>query len=261
MPGVGGFVPPFSPTDLTNLKNWFVNNIAIGDTGCILWWDYNTASDGQCSSPDNAHHFTFATPQNQILTLNTYNVVGYNLPPIVFAPNNPASLLIGAMDSITTMAIFKADGQGVPAPGQVHAMQDSPSNSLISVGLGGGGSNNNLRFIVRTDNGQIINIDAGLFVGQGWKIVCWTFNFATKTARIIFDGNSFTGNNAAMDVFNFGNPTSTYYVSCNYNIAPYYAWDGQLGEFVEYTGVKTDSEINQLGNYFATKYGLTWTNI
>lgn len=156
---------------------------------------------------------------------------------------------------------MRALDQGTIPPGQAHSMQDSPSNSLISVGLGGGGSNDNLRLICRSNNGQLVNIDGGLFVGQGWQIVCWQYDVTTKTGKLIWGGNTFTGTNAAMDNLIFTNPTSVYYIGSNYNTFPYYMWEGGIGEFVEYTGIKTNSEINKLGNYFANKYSLTWINI
>jgi hypothetical protein len=158
------------------------------------------------------------------------------------------------------MGIMRADGQGTPAPGQAHALSDAPSNTHISVGLGGGGNNNNLRLICRSANGQLVNIDGGNFVGQGWKIVCWQFDWATKTGKLIIDGVINTGTNALMNQWIFS-PTYAYYLACNYAIVPYYNWVGYIGEFVEYTGIKSNADINSLGNYFAGKYGLSWTNI
>lgn len=228
--------------------------------------DYQTASNGACgiNQPNNSFVFSYnPTPppiRDLIDTLNGYNVLNQT-NVFLIVNNNPANLLIGPADSLTSIGIMRATGQGGTAPGQAHAMQDSPSNSMISVGLGGGGNNNNLRLICRTNNGQLVNIDGGNFVGTGWQIVCWQYDAVTKTGKLIWGGNTYTATNALMDIMIFTNPTSVYYLGCNYNIAPYYDWQGYLGEFVEYTGIKTNAEINQLGNYFASKYGLTWVNI
>lgn len=174
--------------------------------------------------------------------------------------NGLVNLLLAANESFTSIGILKADGQGITPPGQAHSMQDSPANSTISVGLGGGGNNNNLRLICRSDNGQLVNIDGGNFVGTGWKIVCWQYNWATFTGKLIVDGNVYTQVNNLMDAWLFTNPTSVYYIGVNYNLAPWYPWDGEIGEFVEYGDIKSNADINLLGNYFA-RYGLVWTNI
>jgi hypothetical protein len=222
--------------------------------------DYNTASNGACgiNQPNDSFRF-LAPPANQIQTLNTFNVV-QTVNPLAQA-NNPAGLLLAANDSFTSIGIMRADGQGVNPPGQAHSMQDSPANSTISVGLGGGGNNNNLRLVCRSDNGQLVNIDGGNFVGTGWQIVCWQYDWTTFTGKLIINGVTNTGTNVLMNNWVFGNPTSVYYLGCNYNIPPFFEWQGYIGEFVEYTGIKTNAQINQLGNYFANKYGLVWTNI
>ena len=228
--------------------------------------DYLTASNGACGIPQPGHAFPFngnlvpPPTYNTIATLAGYNVLG-QVNTFLLAGNDQGGLLIGAADSLTSIGIMNATGQGGTPPGQAHAMTDSPSNSHISVGLGGGGNNNNLRLICRSNNGQLVNIDGGNFVGTGWQIVCWQYDVTTKTGKLIWGGNTFTSTNALMDNMIFTNPTSNYYIGCNYNIIPYYDWQGYIGEFVEYTGLKTNTEINQLGNYFANKYGLVWTNI
>jgi len=228
--------------------------------------DYLTASNGACgiNQPNNSFVFSYnpAPPPiwDLIDTLNGYNVLDQT-NVFLINNNNQANLLLAANDSFTSIGILRANGIGSSPPGQAHAMTDAPSNSHISIGLGGGGVNNNLRLMCRSDNGQLVNIDGGLLVGQGWKIVCWQYDWTTFTGKLIVDGNIFTGTNVLMNNWLFTNPTSTYYVGCNYNIAPYYPWDGLIGEFVEYTGIKSNADINQLGNYFANKYALVWTNI
>jgi hypothetical protein len=199
-------------------------------------------------------------PPTAITILNGFNVIsiGNAFPG---ANQKGGLMLTGANENFTSIGIIRADGIGVAPPGQAHSMQDSPNPSTISLGLGGGGFNTNLRLIARSNNGQLINVDGGLFVGQGWQIVCWLYDWTTFTGKLIWGGNTFTGTNNLMDAWQFTNPASVYYIGSNYNIAPFYPWDGLIGEFVEYSGIKTNPEINQLGNYFALKYGLTWTAI
>jgi hypothetical protein len=172
-------------------------------------------------------------------------------------------MLTGANENFTAIGIMNATGVG-SAPGQppqCWSMNDNPANSLISVGLGGGGSNNNLRMICRSNNGQLININGGNFVGTGWQIVAIGFDWGTKTGKLILNGATNTGTNALMDVWAFATPTAVLHVGANYVPNPYYNWDGYYGEFVWYSGILSNAQINLLGNYLAGKYALSWTAI
>jgi hypothetical protein len=73
-------------------------------------------------------------------------------------------------------------------------------------------------------------------------------------------GNTIPATNALMDVFTYQVASRCYNLLTSNNSTAGW-WIGGLGEFFYYTDVKSIADINLLGNYFKTKYNLSWIDI
>jgi len=157
---------------------------------------------------------------------------------------------------------MRQDG-GVPATENTfHCFKPNTGNTRIELDANGAG-HDTARFLLRTNNAQLVNVLGDVIYAQGWKIICWQWDHPNKTAKLIMNGNVFSGTNLLMDDFDFQIPTSTYVIGTRQDefgnlITPL---TGKMGEFFYYSDVKSNAVINQLGNYLGNKYGLIWTNI
>jgi hypothetical protein len=163
--------------------------------------------------------------------------------------------------SFTAMGIMREDG----APTDFNCFHCFKPNTGITVLrlMAAGAAFDTLYFTVRTKNNEIINISNGVILNQGWKIVCWQWDHPNKTAKLIVNGTVVSGTNLLMDDFDFLIPVSSYVMATDQDAlgAFHYPLSGYMGEFFYYSDVKSNTVINRLGNYLATKYALVWTNI
>ena len=91
---------------------------------------------------------------------------------------------------------------------------------------------------------------------------------AIDTDYIVSARTSAAGNNAHINGINIGsNATNPNYstglslLGAQEPASPKDFFTGSMGEVIIYTGIKTDAEMNQVGNYLQNAWGISWTNI
>lgn len=115
-----------------------------------------------------------------------------------------------------------------------------------------------LNFFVRSTNGQSAQAaSTTVWNLNGWKIFVATFDYVAKTSTLYEGGNTIAVTNALMDNFVYGTP-AVYFNGGNGGVSK---WIGDIGEMFIYSDVKSTSVVNQLGNYLASEYILSWNPI
>jgi len=96
------------------------------------------------------------------------------------------------------------------------------------------------------------SLDSSISLGDEFILVCRRVsNIMTFYIGGADNGAVFSSIAGALSIQVFGNRQT----------AGSNGWEGMIGEQSFYTGSISDSELNQLGNAYATKYGLTWSDI
>ena len=246
----------FSPADLPNLFSWLKNNITQDGFGNITWInEVHPTSSGiyPLFAAGNGCTITTLNGKNVLdcpgNNFQSGNDVGGGIPSTVpiFEQSNSSFTMGGIIDST-----------GI-SNGAFHR-QSGVSNSQISLQQLITGFVQ-LSIIDETGNAILVNSPNQLSVA-GWTIIFLRFNWATKLAEFIHGGSINTDS-----LFGLGNVTFVYPDNLNgaYTLntreTVNFPYTGGIGETFYYTDVKSDSDVNDLGNYLASEYNLSWTNI
>lgn len=227
----GVVVDPGGPS-LTNLFAWYDAN----DSGTIHEGDVVGRLSGFDDKSGNGHHLTQGGLSDQPYTgSRTQN--GLNV--IDFQSANNASVTLGSSESMPNVFMMVSKADAVPG---VHFIFDS-DNSLE-------------RNSISYRSGNLYGLYAGIgTIGGvlGFVPEIITIIYTANDADIYINGNlSFSGDagDQGMQGITIGN---------HHNGG--FALDGFIGEFFMYNALISNTNINITGNYLATKWGISWTDI
>ncbi len=225
----------FLPTEISNLALW----LDASDAGTI------THSAGSVSQWDdksgNNNHVTQGTasrqPTTNSVTIGSKNAIDFD----------------GSDFMDFTAAISRTSGYTVFV---VTNVTNTNGNKVFVSGTTGS-------FAFRVDQNEqldIVRVDQVV-------VLSGTIQITAATDTIVACRSSAAGNNTIIDGVtansNATNPSytaNTDRLGAQSGITQFF-FDGSMGEIIVYTGVKTDSEVNQIGDYLASKWGTTWTGI
>lgn len=229
-------IVPFDPTQVTGLQLWYDAADAASITSAA-----NKVSQWNDKS-SNSRHATQATgaaqPSTGTLTLNSKNVIDFN--------GTTATMNITGTD--TTFAA------GYTTFGVVLRRTGAVQGAII------GGTNTGGFFwrcqaggmqqqIVRTNQAVILTETGGPAFNTPAILAVQSVTAGTT----IYNGGVADGSNATDPAYVIG-------TLANLSWLPQ-AWDGYYAELIVYTGTVSKVNMNLLGVYLATKWGVTWTPI
>lgn len=255
---IAGIAIPFTPATLGNLVNWCEpQNLAFTNppTNNNIQWD-DTIQVGEFYSGTFIQKLT--APIRDITTLNGHNVLTMLSSTVNEYVSWGITPGIENKQVYTFGGILRVDHAAV---GYAHAFRCNGlggCNGFACVRSNAG----KLEVFTRTDNNVSITVTSTTtFNGAGWQVVIVQVDLTNGTARLIENGNDLNGAAAQNGVtWNAVNGTANLL-----NVALFAGynqwWIGGLGEFFYYSDLKSNADINSLGNYLATKYGLSWVNI
>lgn len=223
----------FSPSQLTGLTGWYDPS----DTSSI------TSSGGSVSQINDksgsANHATQGTAANQPIT-GTRTINGLN--SLDFDGSNDNLVLPPAMYPLATgawtyFAVFQSD----VSSGAARIVVGSTAGT-VNHGIYGFGYN------ARQGTGQTAitpysttNADLNGHIYVGRRSGTFVEAFGDNGDY----GSLNTAADAALSAFVIGSSAST--------------MDGRLGEVIMYNRALTDAEVNQIGAYLQSKWGIAWT--
>lgn len=244
----GGGAAPFAPTDIANCAVW----IDPSDGTTI------TSSGGTCSQINdksgNSAHLTQSTsgsrPATGSRTLNSLNVLDYDGSADYMVGAWPTGL-VNDSDGATFIVVFDPDTVSVS---QQYLWSGFQGGGLISgSGIGFTGPST-YQFQAASGNG-IAAAPSSSSLGAHSGIYRRGFGSA-GTTQAIYDGNVTAGTTST----NFAVTTNGWNVGRQgFNGTLYY--DGGIAEIIVYSRAITNTEINQVGNYLASKWGISWTTV
>jgi hypothetical protein len=147
----------------------------------------------------------------------------------------------------------RASGYTAFVVGSVDSATAAPRNLI-------GGDNGSFNFrlgsttlqmqIVRTGQAVLLTGSTNTATGTPYVYYCRSVS-GGNTARLngAAEGTNATNPAYSVDVLQLGAS-----VSANFH-------DGVMGEVVIYSGDLTTAQVNQVGNYLAAKWGITWTAV
>lgn len=231
----GAVTPPaFSPSDISGLAAWYDASDTSTITqaaGLVSQWNDKSS---------NANHATQVTgalqPTTGASTINGLNVITSNATSMMYLTADISHttgytvLFVGAFnDTSLTKAVLGGSASGgfcirATAAEYLDVIRDNEAILLHSGTLAG--TSNNIMICTTSSGGNEI-FKNGVSVGSN------TTDAAYKTGT-----NKLFSESALNSKFS-----------------------GAAGELIIYRGIKNSSELNQLGNYAAAKWGIAWMDI
>lgn len=230
---VNAGVAPFSPTDIADLELW----LDASDTGTI------SSAGGLVSQwndkSGNGYNATQATgsmqPTTNLATINGLNAIrwidggGDSMHATFASLSQPNIIFVVIKQNVITGSKYVFDGGG-----------SSTRHALFLDGSG------NLDLFAGSSlNGPAASTSAA-------AIYTALYNGGSSTFRINGGTSLASGNTGSHSLNGFT-------IGARYNNVEFLSAD--IGEILIYNRNISDSEKNQVGNYLATKWGITWTNI
>jgi hypothetical protein len=237
------------PSDFPNLQNWYKQDIILvaGDT--IKWEDEQTAENISGSTG------IVANPT----LLNGLNVIQCDTSGGILGSTG---YLTGQVCPITIFGIIKSSNNGVNIS-ECFRSQGNDNDTVIRMQSN---INGTFQFFVRDNAGiSIVLTSVGTFGNDNdWTIFFCQYDTVTKTSRLCLSNSVtgselLTGTNAGIGPFTFR--TGIGYYKLTNSAAGLTPWQGSLGEFAIFNDYKTNAVLNQLGEYFADRFSLTWVNV
>ena len=237
----GGGSPAFSPADIADLELW----LDASDSSSII--QVANAVSQWSDKSGNSNHATQGTGANQpttgSVTINGLNAIDFDGTTdfMVLA----AGIYSFSNAETTSFAVFKTNA----SPADFHTFSLSGGGNRYSIGgsipdnnyrgwhgIDDGGGTSNV--IPQTTNATIglihaVGTDFNLYINGGAQVG------TTKPVQL------FTATGGGIGALFNGNEKLT----------------GNIAEIVAYSGSKSTSEINQVGNYLADKWGISWTDL
>lgn len=234
--------PPFVPTDIANLTLW----LDASDTATIT--EASNAVSAWDDKSGNANHAAQATGANQpttnTRTINSLNALDFD----------------GSTDFMTVASGVYNVGNGPNSMFIVYQSDDTgDATQFLLAGTVGGDSNYRYAMNYTTSLIQFINRSASLTYGSTSKtrdtspaIVGFRRSGTAVTPFI----NGVIGTPTA-----FGANVVIDKLAIGANGSALNRHNGMLAEIILYSASLSDSDTNLVGNYLATKWGITWTDI
>lgn len=236
----------FAPTDISNLALWLDASDAATITesgGSVSQWDDKSG---------NTNHVTQATGADQPTT-GTRTINGLNV--LDFAPNDHLDTTIDltnatAFPAITFFAVFETDSIAAGTP---YIFDQSPGSAGIAFRRDGAA----VDLFVYNQSGTLQAIsDAGSLTVATPTIFAVTI---TTSGFVLYQDGVQVGSN--MTGFTSIGSAAGSPLVIGAEVDGTDGFDGKIGEFALYSRALTTSELNQVGNYFADTFGITWTDI
>lgn len=242
--GSGG--APFTPASISGLSLW----LDASDTSTI------TQSAGAVSQWNDKstelNHATQGTSANQpttnTRTINGRNVLDFDgsndffdLPSGLYNINQADNALFMVIQQDTTGNASLFDGKQAGFSNRIYGLRSDTSGTRYSF-MNGNYGNDALLTTTYDSNAHI-------YVGRRNAL-------GTNGVQIFKDGviGATLGTGAA-------NTALDQIVISKHFGGSFDFLNGAIAEIIIYRGTKTNGELNQVGNYLASKWGITWTNI
>lgn len=246
----------FNPGDLGALTNWFKPETLVftnPPTNNTIAWDDSIQTGEKYTGT-----FIESVPTRIITLLNGHNVLICTTSTInEFVSYTTRTKL--QKTKFTYGMIVKLDSSS----GSIwnNAFRCSGLGGCNGfIGIGGDGTGK-LRILSRSNNNQSSIADSvTTFNGNGWKVIIVQVDQSTGLCRLVEGGNDIVTTNALQDGITW-TALSVQALLSHALSTPGGWWIGGLGEMFYYSDLKSDADINKLGNYLADKYALTWVDI
>ncbi len=225
----------FSPSDIANLALWLdgADSSAITDVaGSVSQWDDKSG---------NNNHATQGTASLQPTT-GTTAIGGKNT--IDF--NNDYMDFTSAISRLNGYTIFSV----------IKVNDTTSSAALVSGNIG------SLRLaidfneqidVIRQSEAIVLAGSVPVTIGSDTVVSLRTSAAGSNTQINGVTADSNTTNPAySQDLYRTGAQKET---------SEQFFFDGQMGELIIYTSILTDSEMNKIGTYLSSKWGMAWTNL
>lgn len=236
--GGGGIgASPFAPTDIPDLALWLDASDASTITdveGSVSQWDDKSGGGNHATQGSGS-----SQPKTGTRSVNGLNVIdndGSNDALLI-----PSALYTYPAGSTTSFIVMQRDTS--------NQMRSLYSVESSSVRFGFESNNTTIRYTHGTGNGTGPQL-TGLTYDTNAHIVLGTRSATTRT--VYQDGGTGVSDTGAVDatLSSFGT-TSTSGLPL----------DGTTAEIVLYSALLADAQINQVGNYLASKWGIIWTDV
>lgn len=236
--GQGGFLPPDRATCLLWLDPTDTSTITESSGSVSLVAD-KSGSGNNASQPTGANQPTTGTH-----TINSLNVLKYDgtndsliLPAGLLGYHNQTTGTIFMVCVANTFSVDRHIWSGV----------NGASNNLFAQTRG----SNLVRFRAASSGSGGTNLSVSMSSGQ---VVIFTTRKDSGTLRPYANGVPLTTQSS-------GQSALTDFWIGNNALFPTQAWDGTIGDSIIYQDTLNATDCNLVGNYLATKYGTSWTNI
>ncbi len=235
-------VTTFAPTDIANLSLWLDASDTSTITeigGAVSQWDDKSG---------NNNHATQGTASNQPVTgtrtMNGLNTLDFDADYMLL----PSGLYNITTADNTVISVFATDD--ISSDQRIYSGNDSatPNSSRLMTRLNFGTSSSIDHRSTGTTETAVIPIT---------KNTNPHINLAVRSGNVLsayYDGGSAATSAASNTILAS--------LKIGSNTSGNGAWfDGRLIELIMFNRALTDTEINQVGNYLAGKWGITWTDI
>lgn len=232
--GAGG---DFSPSDISNLQLWFDSTLDVtdgGDGSVETWGDQSTNSDDATQTVEADKPTTGAATQNSLNVITTGVGEHFDLPSDI------------GMTGSTNRTIFFA---GEPAASCAYFSMGTGTNARFTFRNASGTSD--LRVEIQGDG------DTSAISATGFGIFGCLLNGTNLSGVTVFSGSTdetLTGT-TTINTSTTGNHIAALQSTSQQKL-PFTS----IGELIVYGKALTDSERDQVGNYLADRWAVSWTN-
>lgn len=228
--------PPFAPSDIADLVLWLDASDTTTMTqvgGSVSEWRDKSGNAQHATQPTSAQQ-----PAWGLRTLNTLNGLDFDgtddwmdLPDTAIPYAAGTDFIVYIPDNTTRTYLVANSAVSPPASNGRRYIQ----NQQVNYGSGN-------RAITATSGNAILQLST--ISGNG----------SPQTQYINVNGTTASGSvsrNGVSSGMNIG----------SVNDGQLGFFDGVIFEYLNYSRVLSNAEINDIGNYLKNKWGLTWTNI
>jgi hypothetical protein len=252
-PDAAAAAPAFSPTDLTGLKLWYKPRaLSLSDNDPI-----STNTDYSGNTWD-ATAVTTARPTFKTNIVNGLAIARYDGSANVMTVSSGANGITNNVASATIVSVFATD-----------TVTGSAAKITLNI-LGGTGLQRANLEMNRSTGGRVgvrvrrLDADSANQTDGGTTLSTSTFyigvaqiNYGTSATAIYVNGGSADGTGNTGGTGNTSATSSTAIALGANGVSN--LWDGDLGDQLVYVPALSLSDLNLLGAYLGTTYGLTWT--
>lgn len=233
----------FAPSDISNLAAWY----DASDTSTITHASGAVSQWNDKSS--NAYHLTQSTgssqPKTNSRTINSLNVLDFDgLSDFMIFPSGALSIPTG---SNTVFSVFASDNAGGASQ---RLVQGTTAAGGPRYGIGFSATQMNVQNRSASNIATVMNDARSTYP----KVYCFVRSGVNITPIINgvkgTDGTNsenFTANSLLLGAENLSIPANFF--------------NGLFSEQIIYSKALSAAELNQVGQYLAGKWGLTWTDL